>query len=78
MSYTYTVFLNNMEIHRFNLPVPLNDDQLCEFDFKIEMSPSYDPEHPTGEYPPGHPNDITSRTNCTKPPPNTDLRELYK
>jgi hypothetical protein len=27
----------------------------------------YDPEHPTGEYPPGHPNDITTKIKWYNP-----------
>jgi hypothetical protein len=39
---------------------------------------TYDPEHPeypTGEYPPGHPNDATKRTDC---PLNLDKPEQYQ
>jgi hypothetical protein len=38
MEYTFEVKLNGVVIYTFKLPIPLNDDQLCEFNFEVSQT----------------------------------------
>jgi len=44
MEYIYIVRLNGVEVFRFTTPIPLNEDQLEEFNLEIRLKPHQETE----------------------------------